>query len=305
MASVYLMLSISGCGPALPGQQQTGVQLDSEYELRLISMFDSDTGWAVSSENEILYTESGAGKFTVVRYLTGPGVEDFISIDAVSDKSVYVLYFTDSAKLVVDYTQDAGETWQQTLVEYGEYTDVGGAGSAYIGFEEEGSGYLLYCSTPAAGQMTKLLFHTPDAGKSFSYVGDLTGQITGYPQGIAYSGSRGYIATTYHGEDNYLYVSEDGGATWNSEKLIDLGDGYRYADGCVPVFYARDARKGMLVLNVVEEAGVYKLFTTSDGGENWKPEGDLELQSLADYAYVDEGRFIFLDAFGKLYEMDK
>ena len=129
---------------------------DIPYSLRKAAMCNTKEGWALSAEDEILFTDSGIENFSVTRQLESvsrlnDGQADLCAVDR---QSAYAAYISEEGRLLVDYTTDGGDNWKQTEVTSpGDAFD--GSGSAYISFSDKDHGYLLYCSSPAAGQMTK------------------------------------------------------------------------------------------------------------------------------------------------------
>ena len=198
---------------------------------------------AISLENEILFTNSGVENFFPIKTIRNISqINDFLNAAFIDEQTVYIAYFPeDNAQLIVEYTNNGGNSWDQTFVTSKELVD---AGSAYINFADTENGYLLYCSTPAAGIMTKLLFCTTDAGKTYSFVSDLTNEISGYPVGISFQNKEnGYIAVNYHGDNHYLYMTEDHAKTWESVNLFLNTGNIRYVDGHAPIFYGNDIQK--------------------------------------------------------------
>lgn len=302
-----VILCMTGCGTDESengqgaGEALSCRQVDCAYALKQIGMFNGETGWALSAENEMLFTREGAGNFTVVREIGETG-ESFVNASFVDEETVYLVYFSpDSPSMTVEYTWDGGAAWQKTLVDYGGFGDACDGGSAYLGFQDKEQGYLLYCSTPGAGLMTKVLLETKDGGKSFSVVKDLSEEIAGYPQGLAFSGNRGYIAVSYHGQDDYLYMSRDGGVTWESEK-IDLADrNVRYINGGACAFSAGGSR-GMIVLEEVGDKSSFQLFATEDGGGSWTEAGEIACKEVRACSHAGDAVFFFINELGQLYE---
>lgn len=297
--AILAMCLLTGCQP-----QQTGIspeKVDIPYELKELSMCSADKGWALTLENEILFTGSGIENFASVRRLDGVSTanDGFVDVCVVDERTVYAAYFSADSDLTVEYTKDGGSSWQRTLVTFQDYQAEAG-GSVYIGFSDVDHGYLLYCSTSALGQMTKLLFYTEDGGESFLYESDLSNALTGYPQGITFSGENCYIAVTYHGENNYLYVKENGTNVWRSEEVIPLTNEIRYIDGFAPVFDIEDKQNGILILKAVGDGVSYMLFITEDGGKNWIQKEEIPIASLSSYFYTGDNQIYLIDGTGSL-----
>lgn len=313
LTSVIIMViglwTLAGCSAAESSQSiEMTSQIDCPYPLKQLYMCDAYKGWAVSAENEVLYTDSGIEDFAPVKKLEhiSSASDSFVNAAFPDAQTAYVAYLSeDNTHIIVDYTDDGGAVWNQTFVEYDELLGGRDAGSVYISFADAENGYLLYCSSPAAGLMGKLLFRTTDSGKSFSFVSDLTNELAGgYPQGVAFnSKDNGYIAVTYHGEYHYLYGTEDGARTWKSISPLLKDKDTSYIDGYVPVFYGEDMQAGILVLKTVGEKASYKLLTTADGGHNWKQEGELPFEAVKGCSAVEENKLLVIDGGGNVYEL--
>ena len=302
---IILLSCILGCATKIEQSSFNCTLIDSPYQFKQINMFDINVGWGISIENEILFTNSGMENFISIKSIEDINkTNDFISADFIDEQTAYVAYFSDdNTHLIVEYTNDGGNNWNQTFVNNYNFTD---AGSVYISFSDAENGYLLYCSTPAAGMMTKLLFYTADTGKTYSLASDLTNEIIGYPTGISFSSKEnGYIAVTYHGNDNYLYMTEDCTKTWESVKPFLKNNDIRYIDGYAPIFYGEDMQKGILVLKLVGDNISYNLFVTSDGGYSWKPEGNIPSESVMGYFAIDENHLFYIDELGNLFELSR
>ena len=306
---IFLVLTIAVTIAALSGCSGTAQEAEAPSACTEISVpwrlkqiaLDGDAGWALTLEEEILQTDQGIGEFGPVRKteeLCG-GPDAFIAADFVDHETAFLTYFSEDGKdMVIDRTQDGGQSWEQTRIPHGNSSD---AGFLYPSFSDPQNGFLLYCSTPGAGMMVKLLFRTTDGGETFSPVCDLTDTLTGYPQGITfYDDKNGYIGVTYHGQENYLYRTQDGGLTWESESLPLKNKG-RYIDGFAPVF-RDEAGDGLLVLRVVDDAAEYRLLTTRDFGNTWAEAGSLPMETLYSYSAGRDGGFFLIDQAGVLYE---
>lgn len=276
---------------------------DIPYSLRKAAMCNTKEGWALSTEDEILFTDSGIENFSVTRQLENvsslnDGQADLCAVDR---QSAYAAYISEEGRLLVDYTTDGGDNWKQT-----EVTSLGdafdGSGSAYISFSDKDHGYLLYCSSPAAGQMTKRLFYTENAGESFSPADDLS-RLSGYPQGISFSAGTCYIAVASHGEDAYLYEKESGTDQWKKAEVMELPEGVRYMDGFVPAFDPQNKSEGMLVLKAVGDDVRFLLLTTEDAGANWSVQGEISSESVSGCFDAGEQQFYVIDELGRLYKL--
>ena len=156
-----LVILLTGCAGHGAGGTVACTPLDTRYRLKQIQMCGPEQGWALTTENELLFTRGGTGRFFTVRQIgeTDSRTEGFVSAFFLDEQRAYLAYFSpDQEHLVVEHTGDGGSTWQETLLDYGSYGDACDAGSVYLSFKDEKTGWLLYCSMPGAGLMTKLLF---------------------------------------------------------------------------------------------------------------------------------------------------
>lgn len=81
------------------------------YSLKQLQLFKSKTGWALSMENEILYTESGIKGFKSVKSLENVHdvYDHFANAVFMDAQTAYVTYFSsDNEHLIVEYTHDGG-----------------------------------------------------------------------------------------------------------------------------------------------------------------------------------------------------
>ena len=71
-------------------------QASCPYLLKQIYMCDTETGWALSMENKVLFTEKGIQNFQVVKQVTDISsyTDDFMNAAFVDEYSAYITYST-------------------------------------------------------------------------------------------------------------------------------------------------------------------------------------------------------------------
>ncbi|MCH5262431.1 MAG: hypothetical protein J1F42_05910 [Lachnospiraceae bacterium] len=151
---------------------------------------------------------------------------------------------------------------------------------------DENNGYLLYCSTPAAGIMMKYLYVTEDRWTTYD-VKDISSLIDGYPTSLsALSPEHVYIGTQMR-SNGYLFETTDGGEHWSS---VSVDEGY-YRYGYVPLL---DENNGVMYVFLEYETDDgshynYNLYQSDINATAWEKIGSYSLG--ADGSSLQEGRF--------------
>lgn len=219
-------------------------------------------GWMIT-ENGI--SKDGREHIITDRYPYDEGIDIFVA----SEEDAYLAYFSKSEEqIALDYTHDGGETWETVLVD-----TLVGVGFIYSSFLDEKTGYLLYCSDPAAGMMTKIVYGTQDGGSSFEKICDLSDAIRNYPIEMEFcDGENGMIITQNHGDESYAFRTEDGGRTWN-KFYVDVPDGdrYNYIDGAALKQTKDETQTWVLELRGMLNNGEQRLkYCSTDHWETWQ-----------------------------------
>lgn len=308
--------------------------------LKAFAMFpDGRHGWALTEDDQILYTYEGAGQFSFLSSLpfaqagetsdTTDAPAGFLADRGGTEVSVCFLdektaYFAavsaiDGEALLIRETitsePAAGDENGQVLVSEHRtripLQEYFWCGEMYVSFADSQNGYLLVCSDPAAGLMTKHLYRTTDGGDSFSFVADLSSVISGYPTGMAFcSEDVGYIGVSHRHELSYLYGTTDGGETWESVDVPVHADAY-YADSLAPVVFYEDGRPKMaLVLrDVVGQSDRYVLYINPRPADfmTWQLIQIVPYDDVRSYWFTDKDTGYFIDGYGMLqkWEYDK
>lgn len=274
--------------------------------VKQISMTSEDSGWLLTNENELYHTENGISGFHKVNELKNPSSANDSHVHGcfLNDTCAYLAYLGDDS-IVIESTTSSGNIWTQTHIPYTEYI-TSASNSIFLSFTDSANGYLLYCSDHASGQTKKFLFQTQDGGKTFELVSDLTSSISGYPTGISFSSSeQGFITVTYHGQEEYLFQSIDGGISWESMSLEPYEETaqFSYINAYPPVFYRNDRMDGVLLLQYVSEEPCYAVYHTKDGGMTWKPDGIFYSDSIQSYSFWSATEGFFVDYAGTLFTL--
>jgi photosystem II stability/assembly factor-like uncharacterized protein len=295
-------------------------------DLSQITMVDSKVGWALTKDDQIFRTEDGGATWVDVSIFQAPLVGQTLPTIGTcffDEQTAFVATNagTDNHPQIVVYrTSDKGSTWDRTTITTTldwEKNDIGGV---KISFADASNGYLMITGTPGAGQMAKSLYRTTDGGKTFSFVGDITGMtdaagtlngVEGYPTGMTFSTPEtGFVTCSYSA---YTYVlmfkTTDGGLTWKlwslpvpaAYKSLSPSNDY-YADAYPPVFFGEQKKNGVVMLDFVQDTKhVMQSYGTTDGGGTWTLGPVSNNPDVRTYSFIDATTGWGLDENGKIF----
>ena len=245
--------------------------------LQTIHMINTTTGWALTSTS-VLYTTNGWNSWKDVTphkaNLVGAGY--FLSGEEawISEASGLGLQAGQKPAVIISHTTNGGQTWQSAPLSVSIPDGV-----FSISFSNGQNGWAEAELGGATGNDLEELFRTTDGGKSWiamstngpvsqGHIPD-TFPYGGHATGITFiSASTGWVVNT-----NNVYVTHDGGATWQQQTLPTAPDqGF-----ALPTFF--NAREGIL-------SGSSQLFVTQDGGTTWQ-HGPLLPQSSSLVTFTD------------------
>jgi hypothetical protein len=294
-------------------------------DLSQITMIDSKAGWALTRDDQIFRTGDGGATWTDVSIFQAPmsgQTAPVIGACFLDKQTAFVATNsgTDNQPSIVVYrTVNSGSSWDSTNIVTKLDWEKGDVGGLDISFADASNGYLMIMGTPGAGQMGKSLYRTVDGGKTFSFVGDVTGKtdeagtmngIAGYPTGMTFSTTdAGFVTCSYSA---YTYVlmfkTTDGGLTWKLWSL-PVPTVYQnlkpaqdfYADAYPPVFFG-DHKSGVIMLDYVQDGKhVMQSYRTADGGGTWTLGPVSNNPDVRTYSFIDATTGWGVDQSGKLF----
>ena len=114
-----------------------------------------------------------------------------------------------------------------------------------------------------------MLWTTKDSGHTYTPVKDLSTDIRNYPADMAFRNkSNGMILTSYHGENNYAYITNNAGKTWIPYEIDNL-KGSNHVNG---VSIQKDDKRNIWVLTL-QIATNHELkiviYTSNDLWKSW------------------------------------
>ena len=203
----------------------------------------SNGGWYIQSE-EVFF--EGTKKHSIS---TSTLSDHWTDIEAVDSKTIYLSYFSNnSGEVIVERTNDSGKSWK--TFPSGYYNDD--EGKVFLSFIDKNRGYMICCSDPAAGMEMEVLFYSENGGERFEVIAELSSQLSGYVTDIGFIDKKhGVITVSYHGEDVYAYVTNDGGEKWNP-LVLDIDNKFNYIDG-ISLNRVKDSDKIIMRLKGVSD----------------------------------------------------
>ena len=243
-----------------------------------LRMIDATTGWALAGK-AVLQTSDGGMHWKDV---TPPGYSltpDSV-MDALTSSQAWVAIPQSGYTTRVFRTIDGGQTWQSSTIP----DDQTGTRVAQITFVNAQDGWILANRGGAATAEIVNIYRTTDGGKTWISVSQaLAASTDGPPPGhLPFGGAKSGIhflnastgwvtGTVLLPGLAWLYVSHDGGSTWNRQTL-PLPPGVPPAQLLLrpPMFFS--ATDGILPVSFSNnETGIAAvIYTTHDGGTTWQ-----------------------------------
>lgn len=234
------------------------------------------------------------------------------SISAKQDSDIPVLKLTERDNIVESdgfYTASFGES----VIEVGLSEEEGNVkleipveydttNQVYISMVDETHGSILYCSSPAMGQMYKILYRTDDGWESYEEI-DISSQLDGYPNSLTMiSEETGYIGVALR-SNAYLFHTEDGGQTWEPYVVDESVDN---CNGFAPVF-DRAGKGAYLILDMKidsSERYSFRLYQSANEGKEWDIMGEFSLPVYSSRYFLKDDVLYVVDTQDKCYTID-
>ena len=212
----------------------------------------------------------------------------------VESDGFYTASFGD-AVIEVRPSDEAGNIKLEIPVEYDTTNQV------YISMLDETHGSILYCSSPAMGQMYKILYRTDDGWDSYEQI-DISSQLDSYPNSLTMSfEDTGYIGVALR-NSSYLYHTQDGGQTWEPYVVDESVDN---CNGFAPVF-EREGKNAYLILDMKINSSEYRfrLYQSANDGKEWDIIGEFSLPAYLSRYFLKDDVLYVVDAQDKCFSID-
>lgn len=232
--------------------------------LQTIHMIDATTGWAETSTSLLRTTDGWRTWKDVTPHkaaLVGAGYFLTGSEAWIGEASGLNLQAGQKPAVIVSHTTNGGQTWQSAPL---SVTVPEGVFS--MSFVNDQDGWSEAELGGATGNDLVEIFRTTNGGKSWVAVASTGSDNT--PATFPFSGHKSGLVfintSTGWATSNGLYVTHDGGATWQQQTLP--------AQACclLPTFF--NAHDGIL-------PGGSQLFVTYNGGTTWQSTSSLPASS--------------------------
>lgn len=164
----------------------------------------------------------------------------------------------------------------------------------FLSMLDEKIGYLLYCSTPGAGQMMKHLYFTEDRWDNYTEI-DISNQLDGYPTSLSAMSIENLFIGTQMRSNGFLFETVDSGKNWVPFTVDDSVKNCQ--NGYAPVI---DKESGIMytLLQCGESYLLYQLNGV------WKKAGSFSLDAFVEEFFVGNGELYVVDSAGKWYRIE-
>lgn len=223
--------------------------------------------------------EQAAG--SVEQELTLCEAESFIP-----DNNFGLSSFFEKGNIVVAELSD-GTVLNEIPVAFDEYR-------VFLSMIDENNGYLLYCSTPGAGQMMKILYFTKDRWISYTEA-DISLQLDGYPTSLSAMSEEQLFIGTQMRSNGFLFETTNGGRDWTSF-TVD-GSIKNCQNGYAPIV-DKENNIAYVLLKCDENYLLYQL------NDVWEKKGSFPLDAFVEEFFASDGELYIVDSEGKQYRIE-
>jgi len=269
--------------------------------LSSIHMLDVQTGWAVTAKGHIIRTTDGGvhWKNVTPSYPVTAGRQQvaadfftfFIAWVAVSQTDA-----GGTTTVFVFRTTNGGQTWQDTTIQQ--------TSPIYqITFVDSRHGWMLSKQVDLASAEAVAILRTSDGGKTWTVVSSALPASTDTPPPgqLPFGGDKagigfldaltGWVTGSFPLNGYvFLYLTHDGGATWNRQTFPFSPDkASTHISTRPPTFFT--ATEGILPVSfVAETASSLEFYVTHDGGATWQSTTAIAASATsADFIDMEHG----------------
>ncbi|GCE21133.1 hypothetical protein KDK_49330 [Dictyobacter kobayashii] len=169
-------------------------------------------------------------------------------------------------------TSDGGVSWNITTITLTD-ADQGQAGIDRPHFISPTNGWISIGKAEGMQHSSMTIFHTSDGGATWTQLASSFSQSSGLPMsadknGISFANNQdGWATAEYPGSTPWLYVTHNGGTTWQSQSIPQPnGQQAGTFTTTPPVFFGQN---GILPTQVYYNSPNIDLYVTHNGGATW------------------------------------
>jgi photosystem II stability/assembly factor-like uncharacterized protein len=271
-----------------------------------IHMLDATTGWALTDKVVLRTTDGGIHWQDVTPPHASINAANLAVLDA--STAWVAMPQLGGSTIQVFHTGNAGQTWQETTVKVNGFTD-----GAQITFINANDGWMLAGLGAGAGSEAVAVYRTTDGGATWANVSSTNPPNNVTPMALPLAGdknglsfltpSTGWATGTEPSNIPWLYVTHDGGQTWQRQPL-QLPPNQSNAEFSItpPTFF--NASDGILPVNgfsvgsqPVQGSDIY---VTHDGGTTWTSTSRLPINATSvkfldvNHGWVTDGSVLYM-----------
>ncbi len=272
--------------------------LRNEGPITSIHMVDATTGWAVTDHAVLRTTDGGTSWQDVTPPHASSAFINGAAVAVLDASTVWVgAALPDGSATQVFHTSNAGQTWQETTVRRGMSTGV------EITFIDATDGWMLVGLGAAAGSEAVAIYRTTYGGETWTKISSTKPPDNTTPGALPFGGdknglsflnsSTGWATGTEPAAFPWLYITHDGGRTWQHQSLR-LPPNQASAELSItpPTFF--NATEGILPVNGLSAGSEIvrgsDIYITHDGGASWHSTSLLATNaSSVDFIDVNHG----------------
>ena len=282
-----------------------------------IHMIDALTGWAVGTlgglpyrggVESILHTTDGGTHWSDVTPASPSGrmISPNYDIDVLTSLSAWVSATPDTPTfdtIFLFHTVDGGRTWRNVIV---PARDELATGWTSVHFINPRDGWVLAKGIPHMGSADADIYRSTDGGKTWNKAGSTSDRLPGGQQGditFLYATTGWLSGITIATDSLYLYVTHDGGRTWQHQGLRlppQVTSPWYSATGSPMFFTARDGILPVFYPYKAIPRWEIVFYATHDRGVTWGQTTPVLVDSYwdcpRDFADINHGWVVVGDA---------
>jgi photosystem II stability/assembly factor-like uncharacterized protein len=233
-------------------------------------MINDQNGWGLTDRYILRSSDGGKTWINVTPGDNFPANSILQGFFLNTNEGWVVLPNNDFKTGVLYQTSDGGNSWESNQVPFG---------GVQLFFLDSKHGWAMADRGSAAGSQAVDIYSTNDGGVSWMTEYEMIPGQPETPGKLPYSGSKigftfrdlstGWITGTIPSpNDAWLFISQDGGTTWNKQNLV-LPDGYQGSTLSIEAPHFFTPLQGLLPVRLYQVSPAVGIFSTNDGGLSW------------------------------------